>query len=93
MNQYKQKSPNRAETGFSNHIHSSTMNNQYSNMILENSICLKFCCDILRKYEELLQKYEINTPFGDSEDQLNSFLALLRFDSSPYCEGTEGEIV
>ncbi len=82
MNQQIQKSPNRAETGFSENIHRSTMNRLYTNMILENPKCLDFCCDVLQRYECLLQRFSSDNPIVYQGNEVDAFVALYNTEKS-----------
>jgi len=77
-----QKSPNRAETGYSNIIHVDTANNSHINMILNNRQCLAFCCDVLERYEYLLQRFAPDNPRAYSDNEVDVFLALSNIEKS-----------
>lgn len=77
-----QKSPNRAETGFSENIHSAAMNDAYLSMILKNPKCLAFCCDVLERYECLLQRFTPSDPFVYRGNEVDAFIALSNIEKS-----------
>lgn len=76
MTHQKQKSPNRAETGFSENIHLLQANNSYFNMILDNEECALFCCDVLRHFDDLLNKHVIGRPYIAPKDRIAFYLQL-----------------
>ncbi len=78
------KSPNslQAISGFSENIHSSPMNSPYLNMIFENPKCLDFCCDVLQRYECLLQRFSSDNPIVYQGNEVDAFVALYNTEKS-----------
>jgi hypothetical protein len=66
--------------------HSDSLNEVYLTMVFENPMCQAFCCELLMRYEDLLQRFTK----GDSQifqgNEINAFVALSnianRYDSS-----------
>jgi len=82
MTHPKQKSPNLAETGFSENIHSASMNETYISMIFCDSQCLVFCCNALDRYEALLQRFILDNPEVYFEKEVDTFAALSNIEKS-----------
>ena len=76
------KSPNRAETGFSKLVHSAAMNNTYRNMVLDNPKCMEFCCDVLERFEMLLQTFSKECPEAYRDKPVDAFIALTNLERS-----------
>ncbi len=76
MNFLKKKSPTFAESSLSENIHLSSVNSIYFNMILSNDECAKFCCDVLRTFDDLLNKYHSDNPHAYKGHELDVFISL-----------------
>ena len=82
MEDHKEKSPNRAETGFSENIHLASVNNPYLSMIFDNPKCQAVCCEFLARYEELLQKFEPSDSRVYQGNAIDAFIALSNLERS-----------
>jgi hypothetical protein len=80
MTYQKQKRPTIAGSGISKNIHLDQANDVYFNMIMENTECARFCCDVLRNFDELLNKYWIGDPCIEESNRIRLYLALSQMD-------------
>ena len=81
LQDHKQKSPNRAEMGFSKTIHQDIVNSTYFNMILTNQECAKFCCELLEQFDSLLNQYTSDNPSVFKGSELNVFISLYNLNN------------
>lgn len=82
MSQQIKKSPHRAETGLS-HIHSHCGSEQaYLTMIKSNKQCQKFCCELLMRYDELLNRFTPINPKVYQGYEIEAFIALSNLERS-----------
>ena len=76
MNIQIKKSSTFAEPSYSENIHISDVNNSYFNMIMNNDECMNFCCEVLRVYDDLLNKYCFDNPHAYKGHELEVFFTL-----------------
>ena len=76
MNFPIKKSPTFAESSLPENIHLSSVNSIYFNMILSNDECASFCCEVLRTFDDLLNKYCPDNPHAYKGHELDVFISL-----------------
>lgn len=82
MSQQKQKSPHLVETGFSKkHSHCGS-EQAYLTMIKSNKQCQKFCCELLMRYDELLNRFTPTNPKVYQGYEIEAFIALSNLERS-----------
>lgn len=87
MKRTNKNSPTVQSKGYSNNTHQNkSVNKVYLNMILNNPKCQTFCCDLLMRYEDLLQRFTKGNSQVFQGNEINAFVALSnlanKYDSS-----------